>query len=94
MKFASASLAAVVLTAAVALYGSASALTITNTGTSEQQVTIKEGDSITTIILKPSEVRNDLCAKGCVVSHASGDEFPLTGKEELDVDESGLSIPE
>jgi len=29
-----------------------------------------------------------------VLSHASGDEFPLKGTEEVDVDETGLSIPE
>jgi len=94
MRLASASLAVVALAAAVAVSGPVSALTITNVGATEQQLTVKDGESITTIILQPQEVRQDICAKGCVVSHASGDEFPLTGKEELEVDETGLSIAE
>lgn len=87
-------LGAALLAGTVVLSSSAMALTITNRATTPQEVTVKVGDGVETIILQPSESRDDLCASGCVMSHASGDEFPLKGTEDVEVDETGLSIPE
>lgn len=89
-------LGAALLAGTFVLSSTAMALTITNRGTTPQEVTVKVGDGVETIILQPNETRDDLCAApaGCVMSHASGDEFPLKGNEEVEVDETGLSIPE
>lgn len=88
--------AAAALAGALALSSAAMAVTITNTGETAQEITIRIGDMVETVILQPQESRDDLCAAptGCIMSHASGDEFPLKGNEEVDLTETGLSIPE
>ena len=88
--------ALLVLAGATVLSASAMALTITNVGTTPQELTIKVDDEVAKVILQPNESRDHLCAapKGCVISHVSGDEFPLKGNEDVEVDDSGLSIPE
>lgn len=89
-------LAASLLLGALMLSSAATALTITNRGTTPQEITVRIGDLAETVTLQPNESRKDLCPapEGCVITHASGDEFPLKGTENVDVDETGLSIPE
>ena len=51
----------------------AHAVSITNRDDQDHKVTIIEGDTKTDHVLKPSQVLNGICAKGCTV-HLNDDE--------------------
>ena len=70
----------------------AHAVSITNRDDQDHKVTIVEGDTKTEHVLKPSQVLNGICAKGCTV-HLDDDEeeeYQLEADDVVSIEEGSL----
>ena len=70
----------------------AHAVSITNRDDQDHKVTIVEGETKTEHVLKPSQVLNGVCAKGCTV-HIDDDEeeeYQLEGDDVVSIEEGSL----
>jgi len=70
----------------------AHAVSITNRDDLDHKVTIVEGETRTEHVLKPSQVLNGICAKGCTV-HIDGDEeeeYQLEADDAVSIEEGSL----
>jgi hypothetical protein len=70
----------------------AHAVSITNRDDQDHKVTIVEGDTRTDHVLKPSQVLNGICAKGCTV-HLDDDaeeEYQLEADDVVSIEEGSL----
>ncbi len=70
----------------------AHAVSITNRDDQDHKVTIVEGDTKTEHVLKPSQVLNGICAKGCTV-HLDDDEeeeYQLESNDVVSIEEGSL----
>ena len=70
----------------------AHAVSITNRDDQDHKVTIVEGDTKTDHVLKPSQVLNGICAKGCTV-HLDDDEeeeYQLEADDVVSIEEGSL----
>src|SRR3954451_11665069 len=70
----------------------AHAVSITNRDDLDHKVTIVEGDTKTEHVLKPSQVLNGICAKGCTV-HLDDDEeeeYQLESEDVVSIEEGSL----
>ena len=70
----------------------AHAVSITNRDDQDHKVTIVEGDTKTEHVLKPSQVLNGICAKGCTV-HLNDDEeeeYQLEADDVVSIEEGNL----
>ena len=70
----------------------AHAVSITNRDDQDHKVTIVEGDTKTEHVLKPSQVLNGICAKGCTV-HLDDDEeeeYQLESEDVVSIEENSL----
>jgi hypothetical protein len=70
----------------------AHAVSITNRDDQDHKVTIVEGDTKTEHVLKPSQVLNGICAKGCTV-HLDDDEeeeYQLESNDVVSIEEGAL----
>ena len=86
-------LACVVGVVVLLLSGSAAhAASITNRDDQEHKVTIIEGDTKTDHVLKPSQVLNDICAKGCTIrlNDDEDDEYELAANDVVSIEEDSL----
>lgn len=80
--------AAALLTSSIA----ADAASITNRDDQEQKLTIVEGESITEHTLKPAQVLENVCMKGCVVrlNDSDEDEYEVEGTDVVSIEEGSL----
>ena len=70
----------------------AHAVSITNRDDQDHKVTIVEGDTKTEHVLKPSQVLNGICGKGCTV-HLDDDEeeeYQLESEDVVSIEEGSL----
>ena len=70
----------------------AHAVSITNRDEQDHKVTVVEGESKTDYTLKPSQVLNGICAKGCTV-HLNDDadeEYILEADDVVSIEEGSL----
>ena len=70
----------------------AHAVSITNRDDQDHKVTIVEGDTKTDHVLKPMQVLNGICAKGCTV-HLDDDEeeeYQLESEDVVSIEEGSL----
>ncbi len=70
----------------------AHAVSITNRDDQDHKVTIVEGDTRTEHVLKPAQVLNGICAKGCTV-HLDDDEeeeYQLESDDVVSIEEGSL----
>ena len=70
----------------------AHAVSITNRDDQDHKVTIVEGDTKTEHVLKPSQVLNGICGKGCTV-HLDDDEeeeYQLEAEDVVSIEEGSL----
>jgi hypothetical protein len=90
----SAMMRVVPVTLAVALLSSAAAaaVTITNRDDHDHKVTIIEGETKTDHVLKPSQVLQGICAKGCTVrlDDEEEDEYQLEADDVVSIEEGSL----
>ena len=70
----------------------AHAVTITNRDDQDHKLTVVEGEARTDHVLKPSQVLNGICAKGCTV-HLDDDEeeeYQLEAEDVVSIEEGAL----
>jgi hypothetical protein len=70
----------------------ADAATITNRDDQEQKLTIIEGEATTEHTLKPGQVLENICAKGCIIrlNGSEDDEYEVEGADVVSVEEGFL----
>ena len=70
----------------------AHAVSITNRDDQDHKVTIIEGDTKADHVLKPSQVLNGICAKGCTVrlNDDEEDEYQLEADDVVSIEEGSL----
>jgi hypothetical protein len=80
--------AAALLTNSIA----ADAATITNRDDQEQKLTITEGEGTTEHTLKPAQVLENVCMKGCLIrlNGSEDDEYEVEGTDVVSVEEGFL----
>ncbi len=85
-----ASLYLAVYTAALVLSGTlASAATISNRDDKEQKLTIIEGDVTAEHLLKPQQVLEKICMKGCIIrlNDSEDDEYQLDPEDVVSIED-------
>jgi hypothetical protein len=80
------------LIAALLWVPAAYASSITNRDDKAYKVTIIEGETAKTQVLKPSAALDGICAKGCVVrlNDSANDEYELHGSEVVSIEDGYL----
>lgn len=80
--------AAALLTSSIA----ADAATITNRDEQDQKITIVEGETPTEHTIRPGQVLDNVCMKGCIVrlSESDEDEYEVTGDDVVSIEEGFL----
>jgi hypothetical protein len=80
--------AAALLTSSIA----ADAATITNRDEQDQKITIVEGETSTEHTIRPGQVLDKVCMKGCIVrlSESDEDEYELAGDDIVSIEEGFL----
>lgn len=70
----------------------AQAVSVTNRDDKEVKVSVIEGENKTDHVLKPAEVLDGVCQKGCVIrlNDSENDEYELEGTEVVSVEEGYL----
>ena len=84
--------AAALLTSSIA----ADAATITNRDEQDQKITIVEGETPTEHTIRPGQVLDNVCMKGCIVrlSESDEDEYEVTGDDVVSIEEGFLYYDE
>ena len=72
--------------------GAAAAVSVTNRDDKGHKVTVIEGDSRKEHSLKPLEVLEGICAKGCIIrlNDSENDEYELEGTEVVSIEDGYL----
>jgi hypothetical protein len=67
-------------------------VSITNRDDKDHKLTIVEGETRTEHVLKPTQVLEGICAKGCVIrlNDSENDEYELEGTEVVSIEEGYL----
>lgn len=80
--------AAALLTSCIA----ADAASITNRDDQEQKITITEGEATTEHTLKPAQVLDNVCTKGCIIrlNGSEDDEYEVEGTDVVSIEEGFL----
>jgi hypothetical protein len=80
--------AAALLTSSIA----ADAATITNRDEQDQKITIVEGDAKSEHTIRPGQVLENICVKGCIVrlSDSDEDEYEVAGEDVVSIEEGYL----
>jgi hypothetical protein len=83
-----ATLSAVML-AGLILPGRAAAATISNHDVNDQTITIVEGDASTDNVLKPQQILDKVCLKGCVVrlNGNADDEYEIAPEDVVTIED-------
>ncbi len=78
--------------AALLWTSTASAVSITNRDDKDHKVTVVEGEARRDHSLKPSEVLDGVCQKGCIIrlNDSDSDEYELEGSEVVSIEEGYL----
>ncbi|MFM9849643.1 MAG: hypothetical protein ACKVP3_21090 [Hyphomicrobiaceae bacterium] len=83
-----AGLVAIALSAPQAL----AVVSVTNRDDKDHKLTVVEGETRTEHVLKPTQVLEGICAKGCVIrlNDSENDEYELEGTEVVSIEEGYL----
>ena len=78
--------------AALLWTSTANAASVTNRDDKDFKITVIEGDVKQDHVLKPSQVLEGICQKGCVIrlNDNEGDEYELEGTETVSIEEGYL----
>jgi hypothetical protein len=70
----------------------AHAVSITNRDEHDHKLTVIEGDARSDLVLKPSQVLNDICVKGCTVrlNDDEDDEYMLEPDDVVSIEDGSL----
>ena len=85
-------IAAMLFLACLATAGVAAGVSITNRDDKDHKLTIMEGEAKAHQVLKPSQVLEGICEKGCIVrlNDSENDEYELEGTEIVSIEEGYL----
>ncbi len=74
----------------------AEAVSVANRDGKEYKLTVIEGDASQDFVLKPSEMIEGICEKGCVIrlNDSENDEYELEGQEVVSIEEGYLYYDE
>ena len=74
----------------------AGAVSVSNRDGKEYKLTVIEGDASQDFVLKPSEMIEGICEKGCVIrlNDSENDEYELEGPEVVSIEEGYLYYDE
>ena len=74
----------------------ASAVSVSNRDGEEYKLTVIEGDASQDFVLKPSEMIEGICEKGCVIrlNDSEDDEYELEGSEVVSIEDGNLYYDE
>jgi hypothetical protein len=72
----------------------ADALSITNRDTAEHKLVVTENGAAKDVVLKPSELLDGVCMKGCTVKTADGEEYDFDGTEVVSIEEGLMFLDE
>ena len=78
--------------AALLWISAAAAASVTNRDDEDFKITVIEGDVKQDHVLKPSQVLEGICQKGCVIrlNDSENDEYELEGTENVSIEEGSL----
>ncbi|NJM33577.1 MAG: hypothetical protein HC850_01470 [Rhodomicrobium sp.] len=80
--------------AALLAASQASALQLTNRDTEDRKITITEKEGSKDLIVKPSQVIDDVCKAGCTIKTADGEEYEFDGNEVVSIEEGLMFLDE
>ena len=85
-------LRAVVVIGLLSSSAAAHAVSITNRDEHDHKLTIMEGDTKADHVLKPAQVLNGICTKGCIVRLNDGedDEYQLEANDVVSIEDGSL----
>ena len=85
-------IAAMVFLACLSAASMAVGVSITNRDDKDHKLTIMEGEAKADHVLKPSQVLEGICEKGCIVrlNDSENDEYELEGAEVVSIEEGYL----
>jgi hypothetical protein len=72
----------------------ADALQITNRDAAEHKLVVTESGTTKDVVLKPSQVLEGICLKGCTVKTADGEEYDFDGTEVVSIEEGLMFLDE
>ncbi len=72
----------------------AQALQITNRDTEDHKMTMTEKDKSRDIVVKPSEVLDNVCNAGCTIKMSDGEEYEFDGNELVSIEEGLMFLDE
>lgn len=72
----------------------AEALQITNRDKAEHKLVVTENGAAKDMVLKPSQVLDGFCPKGCTVKTADGEEYDFDGTEVVSIEEGLMFLDE
>lgn len=80
--------------AALLTASQASALQLTNRDTADHKLVVTEKDTTQELIVKPSQVVDDICEKGCTIKMSDGEEYEFDGNEIVSIEEGLMFLDE
>ena len=85
-------MAAVAILVSLSTAGLAAGVSITNRDDKDHKLTLMEGEAKVDHVLKPSQVLEGVCEKGCIVrlNDSENDEYELEGSEVVSIEEGYL----
>jgi hypothetical protein len=72
----------------------AGALQLTNRDTADHKLVVTEKDTEQELVVKPSEILDDICTKGCTIKMSDGEEYEFEGNEVVSIEEGLLFLDE
>lgn len=85
-------IAATLILVCISSAGLAAGVSITNRDDKDHKLTVMEGEAKADHVLKPSQVLEGICEKGCIVrlNDSENDEYELEGTEVVSIEEGYL----
>jgi hypothetical protein len=72
----------------------AAAMQLTNRDASDHKLVVTEDGASKDMIVKPSQVLQDICAKGCTIKMSDGEEYEFDGTEIVSIEEGLMFLDE
>lgn len=73
--------------AALLATSQANAMQLTNRDTADYKLVLTERDTTQEMIVKPSEILDSICLKGCTIKMPDGEEYEFDGNEVVSIEE-------